>query len=98
MKRSLLRTLRHGIGRLGIILAAGMLAAPCIFAADAEPGASPNKLLNIDVQTNSGNQVQLTLHMSGPAPEPLAFTIDKPARISLDLPNTALALSSRRID
>jgi type IV pilus assembly protein PilQ len=36
--------------------------------------------------------------MSGPAPEPLPFTIDKPARIAFDLPNTTLALPSRRID
>ncbi len=36
--------------------------------------------------------------LSGPAPQPLPFTIDKPARIALDLPNTALALASRRID
>jgi len=50
------------------------------------------------VQKISSSQLQLTLHMSGPAPEPLAFTIDKPARISLDLPNTSLALASRRID
>jgi type IV pilus assembly protein PilQ len=42
--------------------------------------------------------VQLKLHMSGPAPEPLPFTIDKPARIAFDLPNTSLALASRRID
>ena len=49
-------------------------------------------------KTLSGNQLQLTLHLSGPAPEPLSFTIDKPARISLDLPNTTLALPSRRID
>ena len=60
--------------------------------------ASANTLQSIDVQTLSGNQLQLTLHLAGPAPEPLAFTIDKPARISLDLPNTALALPSRRID
>ena len=46
----------------------------------------------------SGQQVQLKLHMSGPAPEPLPFTIDKPARIAFDLPNTTLALASRRID
>src|SRR5208337_4828884 len=45
-----------------------------------------------------GQQVQLKLRMSGPAPEPLPFTIDKPARIAFDLPNTALALASRRID
>ncbi len=58
----------------------------------------PNKLESIDVQTLSGQQVQLKLHMSGPAPEPLPFTIDKPARIAFDLPNTTLALASRRFD
>jgi type IV pilus assembly protein PilQ len=50
------------------------------------------------VQTLSGQQVQLKLRMNGPAPEPLPFTIDKPARIAFDLPNTTLALASRRID
>jgi type IV pilus assembly protein PilQ len=60
-------------------------------------GAEPLKLQTIDVLT-SGQQVQLKLHLSGPAPEPLPFTIDKPARIALDLPNTTLALASRRID
>src|SRR6202795_5094287 len=58
----------------------------------------PNKLDAIDVQTLSGQQVQLKLHMTGPAPEPLPFTIDKPARIAFDLPNTTLALPTRRID
>jgi type IV pilus assembly protein PilQ len=60
--------------------------------------ADPNKLEAIDVQTLSGQQVQLKLRLSGPAPEPLPFTIDKPARIAFDLPNTVLALASRRID
>jgi len=60
--------------------------------------ADPVKLEAIDVQTLSGQQVQLKLRMSGPAPEPMPFTIDKPARIAFDLPNTALALTSRRID
>ncbi|MEP6885129.1 MAG: type IV pilus secretin PilQ [Gammaproteobacteria bacterium] len=59
--------------------------------------ADPLKLESIDVQT-SGQQVQLKLHMNGPAPEPLPFTIDKPARIAFDLPNTILAVASRRID
>ncbi len=40
----------------------------------------PLKLDAIDVQTLAGQQVQLKLHLSGPAPEPLPFTIDKPAR------------------
>src|ERR1019366_3261599 len=60
--------------------------------------ADPIKLESIDVQTLSGQQVQLKLHRTAPAPEPLPFTIDKPARIAFDLPNTTLALASRRID
>jgi type IV pilus assembly protein PilQ len=38
------------------------------------------------------------MRLSGPAPQPLSFTIDNPARISFDLPGTTLALPSRRID
>src|ERR1700719_1840713 len=64
----------------------------------AARAADALKLESIDVQTLSGQQVQLKLHMSGPAPEPLPFTMDKPARIAFDLPNTTLSLASRRID
>ena len=78
---------------IGAIALAAMGAIS--FAARA---ADPIKLESVDVQTLSGQQVQLKLHMSGPAPEPLPFTIDKPARIAFDLPNTTLALASRRID
>jgi type IV pilus assembly protein PilQ len=59
---------------------------------------SGNRLLNIDAQALPGQQVELRLRTSGPAPEPLSFTIDNPARISLDLRDTALALNSRRQD
>jgi type IV pilus assembly protein PilQ len=98
MKRSILHTLRGRIIWLALACAAGTLAAHNSRAADATGDATANKLQSIDVQKVSGNQTQLTLHLSGPAPEPLVFTIDKPARISLDLPSTALALPSRRID
>jgi type IV pilus assembly protein PilQ len=101
MKLSIFHTLRARIAWLALAWAAGMLVALGARAADtpsANAAAAPNTLQTIDVQTLSGNQLQITLHMAGPAPEPLAFTIDKPARISLDLPNTALALPSRRID
>jgi type IV pilus assembly protein PilQ len=73
------------------------LAAVAAFSLTAR-AEDPNKLESIDVQTLSGQQVQLKLHLSGPAPEPLPFTIDKPARIAFDLPNTTLALPSRRFD
>jgi type IV pilus assembly protein PilQ len=56
------------------------------------------RLEAIDVQPLPGQQVELRLRLSGPAPEPMSFTIDNPARISVDLPNTALGLESRRQD
>ena len=81
---------------------AAMLSAMALIALTAislkARAADPVQLQSIDVQTLSGQQVQLKLHMSGPAPEPLPFTIDKPARIAFDLPNTTLALASRRVD
>jgi len=64
-------------------------------AANAQEG---NRLQDIQVQSLPGERVELKLIMSGTAPEPLAFTIDDPARIALDLPDTALGLTSRRRD
>ena len=57
-----------------------------------------NRLQDIQVQSLPGDRVELRLIMSGTAPEPLAFTIEDPARIALDLPDTALGLTSRRRD
>ena len=75
------------------IATCGLLGAGRVLAADATAS-----LEAIDVQALPGQQVQLTMRLSGPAPQPLSFTIDNPARISFDLPNTDLALPSRRID
>ena len=50
------------------------------------------------MQTLPGNKIELELKLSGAAPTPLSFTIDNPARIALDLPNTTLALPARRKD
>ncbi len=57
-----------------------------------------NRLQDIKVQSLPGQRIELQLILSGTAPEPLAFTIDDPARIALDLPETTLGLSSRRRD
>jgi type IV pilus assembly protein PilQ len=84
-----------------ILGAAAWLTMACVLAVLTGRPAfaqSSNRLEAIDVQTLSGQQLQLTMRLSGPAAEPLSFTIDNPARISFDLPNTALALPSRRID
>ena len=77
-------------------LRAALFAVTALFAAPALLAA--NKLQAVDVQTLPGQLLQLTLRMAEPAPTPLSFTIDNPARISFDLPNTVLALPSRRID
>jgi type IV pilus assembly protein PilQ len=77
---------------------AALFAVACVSFALTTQAAELNKLESIDIQALPGQQVQLRLHLSGPAPEPLPFTIDKPARIALDLPNTTLGLSQRRFD
>jgi len=64
-------------------------------AANAQEG---NRLQDIQVQSLPGQRIELKLIMSEAAPEPMAFTIDDPARIALDLPGITLGLSSRRRD
>ena len=75
------------------ILLVSLLSAT---AAGAQDGV--NQLKNIDVRALAGNKLELQLEMTGPAPEPLTFTIDEPARIALDLPETSSALKNRRQD
>ncbi len=67
----------------------------CGFSANAQES---NRLQDIQVQSLPGQRIEVKLILSGTAPEPLTFTIDEPARIALDLPETALGLSSRRRD
>ncbi len=54
------------------------------------------KLQAVDVSTLQGDRIEIRMRLSGPAPEPLSFTIDNPARISFDLPGTSIGLPSRR--
>ena len=77
-----------------LALAVGLGLVPAAPARSAEQLA----LQSVDVQPLPGQQLQLTMRLSGPAPQPLSFTIDNPARISFDLPNTTLAMPSKRID
>jgi type IV pilus assembly protein PilQ len=59
---------------------------------------SANRLESITFTTGAGNKVELTLRLSDNAPTPLTFTVDNPARIALDLPDTTVAMQSRRVD
>ena len=67
----------------------------CGFSANAQES---NRLQDIQIQSLAGQRIEVKLILSGTAPEPLTFTIDEPARIALDLPETVLGLSSRRRD
>jgi type IV pilus assembly protein PilQ len=90
-RRGMVSTWLDRIGGLGWILAIALSAA----TAHAQ-GDGGVRLEAIDVQPLPGQQVELKLKLSGAAPQPMAFTIENPARISLDLPNTTLGLTSRR--
>jgi type IV pilus assembly protein PilQ len=56
------------------------------------------QLTDLQVSTLPGSRVVLVMTTSGPAPEPLSFTIENPARISMDLPGTSLGIDERRRD
>ena len=56
------------------------------------------RLTAVEVMPMQGSTLQVRLRTDGTAPQPMAFTIDKPARLSVDLPDVGLALDNRRID
>ena len=94
----------HRNARLGAAVRSGYRLLGClltlVFAASAvQAQDGPSRVLqDIEVNTLPGQRLELKLVLNEPAPEPLSFTIDTPARIALDLPDTGLGLDSRRKD
>jgi type IV pilus assembly protein PilQ len=76
-------------------LVAGCLFTGCIIPASAADPATGNTLQSVDFAELPGNKAQITLTLSKPAPAPLSFTIDNPARIALDFPDTVNGLQQR---
>ncbi len=67
------------------------IAVLVAFAAISNAAAAETLTLQqITYASLPGDRVQIKMTLSGPAPQPGAFTIDNPARIALDLPNTLL--------
>jgi type IV pilus assembly protein PilQ len=87
-----------GYRRLTLQTAVLLQALLVMFAGSAASAQEGNRLQDIQVQSLSGQRIELKLIMTDTAPEPLAFTIENPARIALDLPGTTLGLSQRRRD
>src|ERR1700752_1265739 len=78
---------------LGCAMALGAIAWSQLALAQG-----PVRLTSVEVQPMQGSTLQVRLRTDGVAPQPMAFTIDRPARLSIDLPAVSLALENRRID
>jgi type IV pilus assembly protein PilQ len=63
----------------------------------SQQSLAANSLEEISFNTLPGNSLQIALRMAEPATEPLSFTIDNPARIALDLPDTQNNLPQRSV-
>jgi type IV pilus assembly protein PilQ len=74
------------------------LAGTLVFAAQGALAQATTRLTKVELQPQSGDQLEVKLVLDGPAPQPVSFTIDNPARLAVDLPGTSVALESRRID
>ena len=70
----------------------------CSFGSLNAQAQATHRLESIESSVLPGDKVELKLKLSDTAPQPLSFTVDNPARISLDLPDTGIALASRRVD
>ncbi len=67
-----------------------------IFISVAGAVHAANMLEDISFASIPGDKVQVVLQFSEAAPEPGTFTIDTPARIALDFPDTGVALKKKR--
>jgi len=76
----------------------GVLATVAIAWSQIALAQGPVRLTAVEVQPMQGQTLQIRLRTDGVAPQPLTFTIDRPARLSVDLPDVVLALENRRID
>ncbi|MFK8082085.1 MAG: type IV pilus secretin PilQ [Granulosicoccus sp.] len=87
--------LSHAGTRNAVRAASVLLLAGLAFAGQLQ--AAANSLVDITHVTLPGNKQQLALTLSGPAEAPKSFTIDNPARIALDLPDTVNEMDDSRI-
>ncbi|HXV40858.1 MAG TPA: type IV pilus secretin PilQ [Steroidobacteraceae bacterium] len=76
----------------------GAMALAALAISQAAAAQGTVRLTAVEVQPMQGSTLQVRLRTDGVAPQPLTFTIDRPARLSVDLPDVALALDNRRVD
>jgi type IV pilus assembly protein PilQ len=79
-------------------MAASVFIWTASLAISGQAAAQANRLEKVEASSLPGDQVEVRMQLSDPAAQPLAFTVDNPARISFDLPGTSIAMASRRVD
>jgi type IV pilus assembly protein PilQ len=89
---------RPGAGRRRTFRSAALVALAGALVFVAEAALAQTTLQKVELQPQPGEQLEVKLVLDGPAPQPVSFTIDNPARLAVDLPNTSVGLESRRID
>ena len=82
----------------GVVMAV-IVAFPVSGIAAPQDATTLRSLENIEVSQLPGNRIQIKMSMSGATavPKPLSFTIDNPARIALDFPQTASHVAKRQM-
>ena len=85
-------TVRGSYMRIAFLVAIGWIYATVGMAAEL---SEARVLQSIEYAASGDGTVVLTLELSKEAPEPTVFTVEKPARLSIDLPATGLALARR---
>ncbi len=80
--------------RWGRVWAACLVVTATVFSPVLKAAATRD-LQTVTVNELDGGRVQLTLTLSDTPPQPSVFTVDKPARIAVDLPDTRLAVTDR---
>ena len=86
------------VGQMHALL---LLAVACLaLAASAGARGATNQLQSIETTAMGSGAVAIRLTLAHKAPAPSVFTVDDPARLSIDLPDTTLALAKRyrRVD
>ncbi len=89
-------TLKHSRSSLlrFALLAAALLALPAVADDQAH-----NQLQSVTATKLGGDRVQIALTLAvAPASTPLSFTVNQPARIALDLPDTSLGIKDHKTD
>ena len=70
----------------------GLALGVCAFAAQAAT------ITDIEFSSRPGSKFEVRLGFDQPPPEMKAYTIEKPARIAVDFPNTSSGLERKRLE